>query len=905
MGHLYDLTGAVRIYLIYYPLDQTLTMEVSPLMVTFKEVSHSGRLVLRSYDNPIRISHAGFERATARARYFSTEGRVGSGADKVTVSIAPLDTSKVKKIKDPKPDACVQSEEGKTMVEIPSTAIAALRRADLRSSETNQNKRGPVTKKGGPQDGKPPKPNSDGSWVKDLDLDMLAGMPLEMREKHLGKEIRRFWSEKDKRFVNISKLIFSKEVLILAYAETIRAKGATTKAGDCSSLDGITLEKLETLSKQLLNGSWRPGISRRIMIPKKTPGEFRPLTIVPAFDKIVCNAIKLVISYIYEPSAATKFVPPQLQFAVSSHGSRPLRSCHSALNVTLTWGLSSWLIKGDISKCYDTIDQKRLYNILRKLINDQMLIDVLCKVFSGTVKNLEAGGPDCSKGIGVPQGNPLSPLLANIYLSELDYFVAALKGEHDKGKPGTNETTGWHKATWVSAKELSGAKTKEAKANLKRDLYRGKVKQAIKAGIARRVDSDANPKVYHKIHYVRYADDYLLAIKGPKSLALKVKFSVENFLKSSLHFGLKGGNLVHAKSDTVNFLGFDIKVPGRDERAVVETRRILSFKKLRNRVLNRKRALEERLTNALRKAYESKVKGAILDLSKRKLDKDARAGALDSMATEEAETLVKLAEAKGKAWIPTAGPLSLWMKQEASHLRESWIKEEEFKSLGLEVVVEKYDQFVVALESAVSAEKLQELKDSEIARIKTNPNYKQMHVDRILYGQSQGLNPKLYAPLNTIKARLVTWGMLSKVGRPKASGAVFKYHDVSIVEFFKQKALGLLSYYRPANNYHSVKKFVDYHMRWSLIHTLAGKHLMKVHEVISKYGKTPAVTVLKEGKATVVCRFLSPNDINLRTRGFTTAYDPREDWHALDKPIVKLSIPKVLFVKKCAVLRRV
>jgi len=79
----------------------------------------------------------------------------------------------------------------------------------------------------------------------------------------------------------------------------------------------------------------------------------------------------------------------------------------------------------------------------------------------------------------------------------------------------------------------------------------------------------------------------------------------QNFLKSNLHFLLKGGDLIHGAHNSVRFLGFDIKIPKRNERGVVETRKILSFKKIRNRLLNRKKVMMERYENSLFKIYES------------------------------------------------------------------------------------------------------------------------------------------------------------------------------------------------------------------------------------------------------------------------------------------------------------
>jgi hypothetical protein len=92
-------------------------------------------------------------------------------------------------------------------------------------------------------------------------------------------------------------------------------------------------------------------------------------------------------------------------------------------------------------------------------------------------------------------------------------------------------------------------------------------------------------------------------------------------------------------------------------------------------------------------------------------------------------------------------------------------------------------------------------------------------------------------------------------------------------------------------------------MRWSLIHTLAGKHKKKVHQIIKIYGKAPKV-VLEEidGKDKVLAAFLTSNEVNHRSRGFNKSFDPISYLEDLDRPIAKLSIPKALFSQKCAVI---
>jgi retron-type reverse transcriptase len=621
-------------------------------------------------------------------------------------------------------------------------------------------------------------------------------------------------------------------------------------------------------------------------------------------DKIVATAIKIVFNAIFERTKGLDMLPECRYFHNFNHGFRPNRGCHSALDIIITWGLSPWFIKADVEKCYDTIDQKRLLSILKQSFEDQLLLDTLNKFFKMPIKDIDKGGPDPSKGIGVPQGNPLSPLLANIYLNEFDHFIYNLKKEIDKGTPTNTTTKEWNQATHIAANELSRAKTKKAKANLKRELYRQKVKEAIKAGIQKRPETDEQQgnTIYHKIHYVRYADDYLIAVKGPKWLAQEIQKRTQNFLKSNLHFRLKEKNLIHAKNNKVEFLGFDIKVPGRKQRAIVETRKILSFKKIRNRLTSRKDAMESRFEKAIFRAYEAQKIKLLKALMQGKENKLTRGEAINLLALKDAYKLYDHIELKGNKWVTGHVSFKNWVQQEFIQLHSSWIQDKDLKELGFSEVIDAYNNLLSVMEKASDSKHLVNLKSEEVKRIKANPNYKQMHVDRILYGQPQGLNPRLYAPIWEIKKRMKTWGMLSDRGKPKASGAIFKYHELSIIDYYKQKALGFLNYYKPAVNFHEVKKLVDYHMRWSLLHTLAGKHKKKIYQIIKQYGKTPKVVLdNQEGKTKILSAFLTPNEVNHRSRGFNMSYDSIVYKENLDKPIAKLSIPKVLFSKQCAV----
>ena len=76
--------------------------------------------------------------------------------------------------------------------------------------------------------------------------------------------------------------------------------------------------------------------------------------------------------------------------------------------------------------------------------------------------------------------------------------------------------------------------------------------------------------------------------------------------------------------------------------------------------------------------------------------------------------------------------------------------------MGFDEVIEARENLLKAMELAASKDNLQNFRMEEVKRIKSNPNYKQMHVDRVLYGQPQGLNPRIYAPIKDLKNKLKT-----------------------------------------------------------------------------------------------------------------------------------------------------
>ena len=163
------------------------------------------------------------------------------------------------------------------------------------------------------------------------------------------------------------------------------------------------------LSRELLTGQYRPGDIRRVWIPKTGGGE-RGLGIPNVIDRIVQQAVAQVLSGHYEPT-----------FHPSSHGFRPGRSCHTAIaeakqHLEEGYGI---VVDLDLDKFFDRVHWERLLARLGKLVKDDRLIGLIRRMLKARV--VMPDGVVVTTEEGTPQGGPLSPLLSNIVLDELDW----------------------------------------------------------------------------------------------------------------------------------------------------------------------------------------------------------------------------------------------------------------------------------------------------------------------------------------------------------------------------------------------------------------------------------------------------------------------------------------------------
>jgi len=208
---------------------------------------------------------------------------------------------------------------------------------------------------------------------------------------------------------NLLELILRKDNLNNAYKQVKKNKG---KGG----IDGMQVDELlpflrenqETLIQEIRKGKYKPNPVRRVEIPKETNGEFRKLGVPTVVDRVIQQAIAQELSPIYEE-----------QFSENSFGFRPKRGAHDALrqcqkNVNDGY---VYVVDMDLEKFFDTVCQSKLIEVLSRTIKDGRVISLIHKYLNAGVI---ANGMFERTEVGMPQGGPLSPLLSNVMLNELD-----------------------------------------------------------------------------------------------------------------------------------------------------------------------------------------------------------------------------------------------------------------------------------------------------------------------------------------------------------------------------------------------------------------------------------------------------------------------------------------------------
>jgi group II intron reverse transcriptase/maturase len=355
----------------------------------------------------------------------------------------------------------------------------------------------------------------------------------------------------DGRYGKLMDIISDPLILEAAYHQIKSNPGNSTPGLDKETLDGIDKAFFLRISKDLKAGKFKFTPARRILIPKPNRPDKRPLGIGSPRQKLVQKVLKNILTAIYEPI-----------FYQNSFGFRPGRGQHDALKfIQLNIGNASaftWAIEGDIKKSFDSISHDTLMKCLRKIIDCPQTLNLIKQSLEAGYKDPETSQVVKGK-IGTPQGSILSPLLSNIVLHELDAFITGeVKNRFTIGEKRRENPV------YRTLRHQMARQTVHPLYNLKTMI--------------RTPSKDPMDPNFKRIHYVRYADDWVIFVCGSHKDAEVIKSLVGRKLEQlSLKLNQEKTKITHLREDKARFLGFDI---GMRKNTLEHTKPIISV--LRN-----------------------------------------------------------------------------------------------------------------------------------------------------------------------------------------------------------------------------------------------------------------------------------------------------------------------------------
>jgi group II intron reverse transcriptase/maturase len=346
-------------------------------------------------------------------------------------------------------------------------------------------------------------------------------------------------ANKEEVFTRLYRYLLRPDIYYTAYKNLYANNGAATKGVSNDTADGFSEGKIARIIKSLADETYQPTPTRRTYIAKKN-GKKRPLGIPTFTDKLVQEVLRMVLEAIYEPI-----------FLTESHGFRPNRSCNTALNaLKYEFNGVRWFVEGDIKGCFDNINHTVLVGLLNSKIKDARIIKLIYKFLkAGYMENWQYHNTYS----GTPQGVGCSPILANIYLHEFDKFVMKLKSEFDSSenaKVSSVYTRQRHKLKKLS-KSIDEANGAERELLL--DEYKKERQQLLKLPYTLQTDK--------KLKYIRYADDFIIGVKGSREDCEWIKSKLSEFIGHTLKMELSDEKtLITHSSETARFLSYDIRV---------------------------------------------------------------------------------------------------------------------------------------------------------------------------------------------------------------------------------------------------------------------------------------------------------------------------------------------------------
>lgn len=327
-----------------------------------------------------------------------------------------------------------------------------------------------------------------------------------------------------------------------SYAKISKNKAALSKGyKDSQIIEYFGICKAESIANKFKSNSyiWSPvGLTR---IPKSRNNTKRPINTPTQEDRICQEALRGILESIYEP----EFVEfeKHTNYRSTNYGFRPNKSTWDAISTLKTKGQSTnYAIEGDICSAYNSINQKKLIQILSKRIQDKKLLQIIKNLLKSGVMEKKTFEHSLS---GTPQGGIIRPLLFNIYMFEFDKYIynQIIKPIYEENIPlGRTKQIDKHKPT---------NKKDQTEKNIQKHL----VIQRLKTN-----HSLPETKPRNAV-YTRYADHWVLLLNGTKDQVIEIREKIYKFINKQLFLtvDLEKIKITQTKNG-FNFLGFTYKM---------------------------------------------------------------------------------------------------------------------------------------------------------------------------------------------------------------------------------------------------------------------------------------------------------------------------------------------------------
>lgn len=344
----------------------------------------------------------------------------------------------------------------------------------------------------------------------------------------------------------------------------------------------------------------------------------------------------------------------------------------------------------------------------------------------------------------------------------------------------------------------------------------------------KKIMTDWNDSNFIKIRYVRYADDFLLGIAGPKEFVVKMRAKIMVFVNLNLKLKLTGGKITHIKAGKVKFLGMMISAVFFPKSCKRFNKRLEKINRIKNKIKLQRKILKKRklkvVQMALKKALKNDSKTKIVD----------KFNILDIVSV-----------------------LRKWISLDHDSSKE---------------FVNTYRQFLEAIMKTIILVPDELMKNLEVIKRlidKWKKNFNLLEENPKKYKKLISCYDvtffQISAPLVEIRDKLREKSIISKSNKPKAISRLIHVLDNKIVRWYKAVSRSLLSYYGCCHNFSKVKNYVDYMVRWSAINTLARKYKSSCKKIISKYTKD---LIIKDKNGFVLISFMNSYEIKTIKKQF-------------------------------------